>query len=62
MGWILYDWSILQVAHYISICLEARKEGREIDALAVLFVDSCEPPENKKVEILKALGLSNENR
>lgn len=57
MGWKLYDWSILQVAHYINICLKARREGKEIDALAVLFVDSVEPSENEKDEILKALGL-----
>jgi len=62
MGWTLYEWSVLQVAHYISMCLEARKEGKEIDALAVLFVNFFEPPEDKKVEIQKTLGLSDEDR
>jgi hypothetical protein len=57
MGWKLFDWTVLQVAHYINICLKARREGKKIDALAVLFVDSAEPSENEKVEILKALGL-----
>jgi hypothetical protein len=31
--------------------------GRKIDATAVLFADSGEPPEAEKAEILRALGL-----
>jgi hypothetical protein len=57
MGWILDGWSVLQVAHYINLCLMARKEGLEIDALTVLIEDYFGPSEDDKAMILRALGL-----